>query len=127
MNKIYKFTTHMAISLFFCLILTFTSITLVSYSLKGKPLYLKPKEDKYQLNISTIIEDYVQSYSIETRNNTTYLYTTSSLNKNEYIALLMKIYKQKDDDTFDIQVINTFSKDQTYLWASITPNGISIS
>jgi len=127
MNKIYKWTTHIALSLFFCLILLIASTTLVSYSLKGKPLYLKQKKDKIQMNVQELITDYVDTYKIETRNNTTFLYTTTSLNKDEYIALLTNIYVNKPTNTYDIQVINTFTYDNSNMWASITGNGVSIS
>ena len=127
MNKIYKLTTRIAIFVVFCSFLLIISTTLVSYSLKGKPFYLKQKENKTQLNINHLLDTYTNSYSITTRNNTTYVYTTSNLTKDEYIALLTNIYLKHSCDNFDIQIINTFLYDESPLWATITPNGVSIS
>ena len=127
MNMIYKLTTKIAISIIFCSFLLIISTALVSYSLKGKPLYLKQKENKTQMNINHLLDTYTNSYSITTRNNTTYVYTTSNLTKDEYIALLTNIYLNHTSANFDIQIINTFLYDDSLLWAAITPNGVSIS
>ena len=127
MNTIYKLTTRIAIFIIFCSFLFITSTALVSYSLKGKPLYLKQKENKTQSNINHLLDTYTNSYSITTRNNTTYVYTTSNLTKEEYIALLTNIYLNHASSNFDIQIVNTFLYDQTHLWATITPNGVGIS
>ena len=124
MHKLLKITNNITFSLLFLLNLTLTSTTLVNYSLKGKSYYIQPKTYKNQINISSITE-HIESYSIDTRNNTSYLTITSSLNKDEALALLTGLYVSLNDNTYPLQVI--FQYKDGIFFASITTLGISIS
>ena len=80
--------------------------------------------NKKQIDISYILED-IENYTINTRNNTTYIALTTSLDEQENIALLTRLYQTIDNDTYPLQVI-LYSPSST-IWATINLNGISIS
>ena len=124
MKRLFKLIRNISFFIIFSLILTTISITLVSYSLKGKQQYLNQKIDKNQINISSI-EEHIDKYSLETRNNTTYLTIYTSLDKDNCIALLTRLYMQYDINTYPLQVTIHYNED--ILWASINEKGISIS
>lgn len=124
MNRLFSLIRKLSFFICFSLILTTFSTLLVSYSLRSKEQYLIAKNDKKQIDISHILED-IENYTINTRNNTTYITLTTSLNEQENIALLTRLYQTIDKDTYPLQVI-LYSPSST-IWATINLNGISIS
>ena len=124
MHKILHTIRNISISSFFILVLTIISITLTSYTTKGKPYYIQGKIDKIQIEMSSIVND-IDSYTIDTRNNTTYITIYSSLTKEESLAILTRLYMYLDTNTYPIQII--FHHNDKTFWASINKNGISIS
>ena len=124
MNRLFSLIRKVSFFICFSLILTTFSTLLVSYSLKGKEQYLMAKNNKKQIDISYILED-IENYTINTRNNTTYIALTTSLDEQENIALLTRLYQTIDNDTYPLQVI-LYSPSST-IWATINLNGISIS
>lgn len=127
MKQILKIIVNTGYSIiFYCMIFVISTIS-VGISLKGKPQYLSNDKTKTPLNIVNIIEEYVDEYTIENKNNTTYVYTTSKLPKEKLIALYMQIYLNKKEDNYDIQIMNESLLDESITWASITDSGVSIS
>jgi hypothetical protein len=124
MHKILNIIKNFSISLFFTLVLAFISIPLTSYTIKGKSFYIQEKEKKNQIDLNSIIDN-IDSYTMDTRNNTTYLTIYSSLSKDKAIATLMELYFYLDDNTYPLQVI--FHTREDYFFASVTPLGISVS
>ena len=124
MNKILQIIRNISISFVFTLILAVTSTTLTSYALKGKPYYIQGKIHKNQTDISSIVND-IDSYTMNTRNNTTYITIYSSLTKDEAIAILTRLYMNLDESIYPMQIIFHY-KDETF-WASITTLGVGIS
>lgn len=124
MNKILQTIRNISISFVFILILVVTSTTLTSYTLKGKPYYIQGKMYKNQIDISSIVND-IDSYNIDTRNNTTYITIYSSLTKDEAIAILTRLYMNLDEGIYPMQIIFHY-KDETF-WASITTLGVGVS
>ena len=127
MKNIFKSIVNVGYSIiFYCMIFVISTIA-VGTSLKGKPQYLKVDKTKTSMDIENYIIDYVDSYTIETRNNTTYVHTTSSLSKEKLIALYTKIYLNKDKNNYNIHLINESTYDNSTIWATITEEGVSIS
>jgi len=127
MKKIIKLFTNIGLSLILICSLFTISTILVNYSLKGKPIYLKSKENKSSLDIDYVFKNYIDNYEVEIKNNTMYVTMESELTKEENIGLFVKLFMLKDKNDYDIQIVSQSLLDDSILWASITDNGVSIA
>lgn len=124
MNRLFSFIRKLSFFLCFSLVLATFSTSLVSYSLKGEEHYLKDKIHQNQISLDSIIKD-IDSYTIETRNNTTYITIHSSLEEQSNIALLTRLYDSLDINTYPIQLILHYPNN--VMWVTINHKGISIT
>ncbi len=130
MKKVISFIIKMGQVLLIYTLMLVTSIFLYSKFNTGKVIYGNRCTQQKISNLEQYLElSEIEHIQIKQECNTIYLTLEADLTKEEYIGTIMKYYEKFQTLNYqgNIQIIATSSKLTTPLFASITPQGISIN